>query len=140
MRSGLGRMNLQTSTHRNCKFRESDRLQTGELPLCATGISFQWIRPRERFLWTRKGVERESQLFGDQQLIMVLPPGQKEVQVLSAIDGRLLGVREVPAEKDCWTTVGSPHSGVAKSSWGGGPTGNWPFTIPGHKKMCGRTP
>ena len=94
--------------------QHTPKLQISRIgPITDGGVTF--VRHRDlisvdpttgEVLWTRKGVERESQLFGDQQLIMVLPPGQKEVQVLSAIDGRLLGVREVPAEKDCWTTVG----------------------------------
>ncbi|HJN66369.1 MAG TPA: PQQ-binding-like beta-propeller repeat protein, partial [Pirellulales bacterium] len=57
-------------------------------------------------LWIRKGYEREAELFGDREFVMVLPPGKKEVQVLSAMDGRLLGTRMISKEMQRWTTVG----------------------------------
>lgn len=57
-------------------------------------------------LWIRKGYKREAELFGDREFVMVLPPEEKKIQVLSAMDGRLLGTRTISEVENRWTTVG----------------------------------
>ncbi len=64
-------------------------------------------------LWFRKGYKREAELFGDREFVMVLYEIEEknkevkyELQILSAMDGRLLGTRMISKEMQRWTTVG----------------------------------
>lgn len=51
-------------------------------------------------LWVRRNVPRNSDLFGDHEYVFVVRPGQTTATVLRAIDGTVLGEREVPAERE----------------------------------------
>lgn len=46
-------------------------------------------------LWTRSDIEPASEIFGDDELVFVVPPSGTEALVLSAVDGRELGRRPV---------------------------------------------
>ena len=48
-------------------------------------------------LWQRGQIEPGSEVFGDEELLFVVPPTGEEALVLRAIDGELLGTRPVPA-------------------------------------------
>jgi outer membrane protein assembly factor BamB len=47
-------------------------------------------------LWTRQDVPLNSDVFGDDQYVLVLPPESDEARVLRASDGEMLGTRKVP--------------------------------------------
>lgn len=49
-----------------------------------------------RTLWTRDGIAADSDLWGDEELLFVAAPGATEATVLSGLDGRELGMRDVP--------------------------------------------
>jgi hypothetical protein len=57
-------------------------------------------------MWVRSVDAAGSDLFGDDQLVFVVPPGSTSAQVLSATDGQELGHRKVPVLEQRWTTVG----------------------------------
>jgi tetratricopeptide (TPR) repeat protein len=50
-------------------------------------------------LWVRQDVPQNSEVFGDEQYIFALPPGQSEAMVLRAQDGELLGKRTIARPK-----------------------------------------
>ena len=50
-------------------------------------------------LWIRQDIPANSEMFGDDELVFVLPPGESEAMVFSAIDGELLGKRRVERPK-----------------------------------------
>jgi hypothetical protein len=56
--------------------------------------------------WTRKNVGLGNQLFGDQELLLVAPPGDADTLVLRAGTGELLGTRRVASFEKRMTTVG----------------------------------
>ena len=47
-------------------------------------------------LWTRQDIPPGSEVFGDEQYLLVLSPGSEEASVYRAADGQLLGMRKVP--------------------------------------------
>jgi len=57
-------------------------------------------------LWMRDDCARLSDLFGDDELLLVTPPQSNEAAVLSVLDGRVLESRPVPPLKDRLSTVG----------------------------------
>ena len=57
-------------------------------------------------VWTRKNVPAGSDLFGDDELLFVVPPDSGEALVLRALDGTCLGRRTVPAFEQRMTTQG----------------------------------
>jgi outer membrane protein assembly factor BamB len=61
-----------------------------------------------KVLWERTGIEAGSDVFGDEQKIIVIAPGEKSDQaiVYSAIDGTLLDRRMVDPQDRRWATCG----------------------------------
>lgn len=57
-------------------------------------------------LWQRQDIRPDSFLFGDQQYLFVVTNGISKAKVLRALDGELLGEREVPASLDRTFTFG----------------------------------
>jgi len=51
-------------------------------------------------LWVRRNVPRDSELFGDHQYVFLVRPGRTTATVLRAMDGTVLGEREVPVERE----------------------------------------
>jgi hypothetical protein len=82
-------------------------------PLNDTGVCYQ--RRREvacvepltgQAIWVRDNVEQGSDIFGDDELVFVVPPNSEEATVLNALDGRLMGRRKVGAHEHRWATLG----------------------------------
>ena len=84
-------------------------------PVTAQGMTY--LRGRQllcvepisgKILWERTGIEAGSDLFGDEQKIVVIAPGEKSDQalVLSAIDGTMLDRRMVDRLDRRWVTCG----------------------------------
>jgi len=59
-----------------------------------------------KVLWMRDDCARLSDLFGDEELLLVSPPQSNEAVVLSVLDGRVLESRPVPPLKERLSTVG----------------------------------
>ena len=65
-------------------------------------------------LWVRRDVPRDGEGFGDHQYLFVVRPGETTATVFRASDGKLLGQREVPLERErtfgrrvlVWRTAG----------------------------------
>lgn len=57
--------------------------------------------------WVQKGMHPLSEIFGDAEHVVVLPPKSNEVEVFSPIDGRREGTRIVPDAEQRWTTAGA---------------------------------
>jgi outer membrane protein assembly factor BamB len=57
-------------------------------------------------LWTRSGIQPGSDIFGDDELLFVTPPGSSEALVVRAADGQELGRRFVPKVEQRLATVG----------------------------------
>ncbi len=57
-------------------------------------------------LWVRHGMTPGSDIFGDDELVVLAPPDGGEAVVLRAIDGELLGKRKVPPSDQRWITSG----------------------------------
>jgi len=51
-------------------------------------------------LWIRRNIPRDSELFGDHEYVFLVRPGETTATVLRAMDGTVLGEREVPAERE----------------------------------------
>jgi len=92
---------------------QQNRLLGVAAPLGETGICFQ----RQRDLvcvdpltgdeqWVRTGTPPGSDMFGDEELLFVVPEGSNKAQVFRACDGALLGERAVPLPAKRWTTLG----------------------------------
>ena len=47
-------------------------------------------------LWTRQDIPPGSEVFGDEQYVLVLPPTGDQASVYRGTDGQLLGTRKVP--------------------------------------------
>ncbi len=83
-------------------------------PLGDHGLCFQQFRQVmcvdpldvETVYWTRENVEPGSDLFGDDELLLVVGPGATEAMVLGAVDGRVRGRCGVPSAEYRWTTIG----------------------------------
>ena len=61
-------------------------------------------------LWERKDLPRGSEVFGDEQYLLVLAPGSDEATVYRASDGQLLGTRKIPRKSD----AGPRYGGVVR--------------------------
>ena len=57
-------------------------------------------------LWSRTNMPTGSDVFGDDELIFVVPPASKQAQVFRAIDGQDLGTREIDELDYRWATWG----------------------------------
>jgi hypothetical protein len=82
-------------------------------PVCDTGVCFLSLRElicadplTGETLWSRDGVPQGSDLFGDGELLFLVPPASDQAQVFSTLDGRELGVRKVDPLENRWTTCG----------------------------------
>ena len=82
-------------------------------PVTDGGVCFQ--RARElicvdlltgQIQWARRGLPEKCELFGDDDLLLVVPPNSKQAQVFRAADGKLLGERDLPSQRRWITTVG----------------------------------
>jgi hypothetical protein len=73
--------------------------QKGRQIICADLLTGQPI-------WERGGIPAQAEIFGDGELIFVADSGGDEAQVLSAIDGTLLGKRKLERADRRWTTRG----------------------------------
>lgn len=82
-------------------------------PITSRGVVFQ---DQRRLLcldptsgevrWSRTDVPLGCELFGDDELVFACEPGQSQASVYSAIDGRLLGERELPPFREQLTAAG----------------------------------
>jgi len=59
-----------------------------------------------KIIWTRKNVGAGNDLFGDAELLFVVPPDSGETLVLRAATGELLGKRRLPPFEKRMTSVG----------------------------------
>ena len=82
-------------------------------PLNDSGICYQQLQQlickdplTGDVIWTRDGVEQGSEIFGDEELLFVVPPRDAEAQVFSVLDGRHLGTRPVTPLERRWETLG----------------------------------
>jgi len=57
-------------------------------------------------IWSRESLSQGSDVFGDDELIFVVPPSSDEARVFSALDGKDLGTRKVHALENRWSTSG----------------------------------
>jgi hypothetical protein len=57
-------------------------------------------------LWIRSGITHGSAVFGDDQYVLVVAPGESNARVFGRIDGQELEPRPVPADSQRWTTQG----------------------------------
>lgn len=57
-------------------------------------------------IWSRESLSQGSDVFGDDELIFVVPPSSDEARVFSSLDGKDLGKRKVHALENRWTTSG----------------------------------
>ncbi|MCH8047010.1 MAG: hypothetical protein IID44_25185 [Planctomycetes bacterium] len=56
--------------------------------------------------WVRRGLPKKCELFGDEELLFVVPPGSKTARVFRSADGKLLGEREVPRRREWIAAIG----------------------------------
>lgn len=82
-------------------------------PVTAAGVCVQRFRDLEcvdlltgQPRWRRENVAQGSELFGDDELLFVLPPGERAALVLRMLDGELVGEREVPPRELRMNTFG----------------------------------
>lgn len=57
-------------------------------------------------LWSRDDLPTGCRLFGDEQYLVVHPPGAPAAEVYRVADGELLGSREIPESQQLLTTLG----------------------------------
>jgi outer membrane protein assembly factor BamB len=57
-------------------------------------------------VWIREGIEPGSDVLGDDEYIVVIPHEGRQAMVLNALDGSLVGYRDVPSRSNRWTTLG----------------------------------
>ncbi|MBM3998880.1 MAG: hypothetical protein FJ297_04940 [Planctomycetes bacterium] len=82
-------------------------------PVTSGGVCFQRFRQlvcvdplTGTTVWSRDGVEPGAQLFGDEDLLFVVPYDQTEAIVLSASTGEWLGQRPIDKLENRWATWG----------------------------------
>jgi hypothetical protein len=82
-------------------------------PVNDGGVCFQRLRElysvnplTGETIWMRKNVPAGSDLFGDEELLFVVPPDGSPALVLSAINGELLGRRSIPPLDQRMATLG----------------------------------
>ena len=56
--------------------------------------------------WIRGDLEPGSDIFGDEELLFVVPPNSEDALVIRALDGKEMGRSKVPASAFRMTTVG----------------------------------
>lgn len=89
------------------------RLSGAMGPLLDSGVCYLSLRELicadpltgER-IWSRDNLPQGSDLFGDRELLFVVPPGSDTARVFSALDGRELGERKVDVLENRWATSG----------------------------------
>ena len=59
-----------------------------------------------KVLWERNRFSEECDFYGDDQMVLVTPRGAREAVVLSVLDGRELGRREMPPLEERMVTMG----------------------------------
>ncbi len=74
-------------------------LMNGRELLCADPVTGETI-------WSRTNLPMGSDVFGDDELIFVVPPSSQTALVFGALDGRELGTREVDELDYRWATAG----------------------------------
>lgn len=57
-------------------------------------------------LWVLRGMPLGSDVFGDSQNIVVAPPDDGAALIVRALDGQLLGTRQIPPASERWTNIG----------------------------------
>ncbi|MDA1177604.1 MAG: PQQ-binding-like beta-propeller repeat protein [Planctomycetota bacterium] len=57
-------------------------------------------------VWERPLISRKAELWGDSEIVVVAYNDRDKAQVVSLIDGELLGERQIPPSQQRWTTVG----------------------------------
>ncbi len=97
-------------------FRSNIQIDRGQGTIGAiSSLGITYLRGRQlvcvealsgRVLWERSGIEAGSDVFGDEQKVVVIAPGEKSAFVYSAIDGTLLDRRMVDPQDRRWTTCG----------------------------------
>jgi outer membrane protein assembly factor BamB len=82
-------------------------------PVTRHGVCFQRFRElvcvdplTGETVWTREGIERGADLFGDEEFLFVVPYDQEEAQVLDAATGEWLGKRPIEKLEKRWATRG----------------------------------
>lgn len=82
-------------------------------PVVAGGATY--LRSRElvsvnpltgKRLWSRRDVPAGSEIFGDDEFLLIAPSQGGDAFVLQSVDGTLRGRRKVPQVSDRWTTLG----------------------------------
>jgi outer membrane protein assembly factor BamB len=71
-------------------------------------------------LWIRQDIPHQSEVFGDEQYMFVLPAGSDEASVYRAIDGQLLGTRKVPRSRSGESFANAVERGASPSLPGNG--------------------
>jgi hypothetical protein len=77
--------------------------------------------------WIRNDVDPGSDIFGDEELLFVVPPDRTEAVVLRAVDGKRIDRRAVPPANQrlatlgrqvlCWTEEGGKHTLKLLDAW-----------------------
>ncbi|MCL4202364.1 MAG: PQQ-binding-like beta-propeller repeat protein [Pirellulaceae bacterium] len=67
--------------------------------ICADPVSGETI-------WSRTNMPVGSDVFGDDELIFVVPPSSRQAQVFRSVDGQDLGTREIDELDYRWATLG----------------------------------
>ncbi len=82
-------------------------------PVTDDGVYFQRLRDlycvdplTGKTVWMRKNVGLGNQLFGDEELLLVAPPGDEDTLVLRASTGESLGARRIASFDKRMATVG----------------------------------
>ena len=94
--------------------QESTRLPLGMMgPLTENGVFCQKMRELSCLdpltgdvIWTRSEIPLGCDIFGDDELLFVVPPDSTEATVLHASDGTDLGRRPVYSQRERWFTHG----------------------------------
>lgn len=81
-------------------------------PVTRRGVVYQRSRTLNcvdpltgRLAWSRGNVEQGATISGDEDYVVVIPPGGDQATIYRMTDGELLGRRPLPAEANRWTTV-----------------------------------
>ena len=103
---------IRTTTART----ESGEISIGQIgPLRPFGVCYQRgqslicvdpLQEEGNPVWRRDNVPAGSDLFGDLELLVVVPPNATEAMVLRQADGSSVGPRIVPPSESRWTTFG----------------------------------
>ena len=105
-------------------------------PVSSRGVVFQDQRrllcldpTSGQVRWSRTDAPRGCELFGDEELVFALEPGESKALVYSAIDGRFLGKRAVPPFREqlvaagrnllTWKVTGSQAELSSLDAWSG---------------------